>query len=64
MCVCCVLVRVCELGALGCVRRVGYPQEIFKSPPQFSRLGIQLSLAITQYSSTVYIGIAMGGPAL
>ena len=47
----CVLVHVCvcELGALGCAGRVGYPQKIFNPPPQFSRLGIQVSLAIINY---------------
>ena len=39
-------VDVCELGTLGCVGRVGYPQKIFYPPSQFSRLGIQVSLAI------------------
>ena len=39
-------VDVCELGTLGCVGRVGEPQKIFNPPSQFSRLGIQVSLAI------------------
>ena len=37
---------MCELGTLGCVGRVGWPQKIFNPPPQFSRLGIQVSIAI------------------
>ena len=36
-------VDVCELGTLGCVGRV---ENIFNPPSQFSRLGIQVSLAI------------------
>ena len=34
----CVLV-----GTPGCVGRVGWPSKIFNPPPQFSRLGIQVS---------------------
>ena len=36
----------CELGTLVCVGRVGDPQKFFNPPPQFLRLGIQVSLAI------------------
>ena len=36
--------RVCVLvGTPGCVGRVGWPSKIFNPPPQFSRLGIQVS---------------------
>ena len=42
----CMHVDECELGTLGCVGRVGDPQKIVNPPPQFSRLGIQVSLAI------------------
>ena len=52
----CVLVRVCELGALGCVGRVGWPQKIFNPPAQFSRLGIQVSLAIYVSLSRSWLG--------
>ena len=31
------------VGTPGCVGRVGWPSNIFNPPPQFSRLGIQVS---------------------
>ena len=42
----CMHVDECELGTLGCVGRVDEPQKNFNPPPQFSRLGIQVALAI------------------
>ena len=52
----CMHVGVCELGTLGCVGRVGQPQMIFNPPPQFSRLGIRVSLAIYVCLSGLWLG--------
>ena len=53
----CMHVDECELETLGCVGRVGDPQKIFNPPPQFSRLGIQVSLA----NICLFVWLWLGG---